>query len=118
LNTPSPLEGEGPGGEGNHANTPPHRTALPRRPSLGAFGHLPPRPHRLRFTDSSFLDHETWVRPAFDTLGDLRGKAALDYGCGHGMAAVVMARAGAAVSAFDLSPGYVTEPRNGLRRTG
>jgi SAM-dependent methyltransferase len=65
----------------------------------------------LAFADAAFLDHETWVRPAFSLLGDLRGKRALDYGCGHGMAAVVMARAGAAVTAFDLSPGYVAEAR-------
>ncbi len=66
-------------------------------------------PARLRFTDGDFLDHETWVRPAFNALGSLQRKAALDYGCGHGMAAVVMARAGATVSAFDLSPKYVAE---------
>jgi SAM-dependent methyltransferase len=66
-------------------------------------------PARLRFADADFLDHETWVRPAFERLGPLAGKHALDYGCGHGMAAVVMARTGAAVSAFDLSPGYVAE---------
>lgn len=66
---------------------------------------------RLRFADSDFLDHESWVRPAFAALGDLRGKRALDYGCGHGMAAVALARAGAAVTAFDLSPGYVAETR-------
>ncbi|HVL12348.1 MAG TPA: class I SAM-dependent methyltransferase [Gemmata sp.] len=74
----------------------------------------------LAFADEAFLDHETWVRPAMAQLGDLRGKAALDYGCGHGMAAVVMARAGAGVTAFDLSPGYVAEARrraaaNGVR---
>lgn len=74
----------------------------------------------LRFDTDAYLDHETWVRPAFAALGDLRGKAALDYGCGHGMAAVAMARAGAAVTAFDLSPGYVAEAReraaaNGVR---
>jgi SAM-dependent methyltransferase len=63
----------------------------------------------LRFDTDAYLDHETWVRPAFAALGDLRGKASLDYGCGHGMAAVVMARAGASVTAFDLSPGYVNE---------
>src|SRR5918997_1575499 len=63
----------------------------------------------LRFADADYLDHETWVRPAFDRLGDLRGKAVLDYGCGHGMAAVVLARRGADVTAFDLSPGYVRE---------
>jgi SAM-dependent methyltransferase len=65
----------------------------------------------LRFDTDAYLDHETWVRPAFAALGELRGRCALDYGCGHGMAAVVMARAGATVTAFDLSPGYVNEAR-------
>jgi SAM-dependent methyltransferase len=74
----------------------------------------------LAFPDVAFLDHETWIRPAFARLGHLGGKRALDYGCGHGMAAVVMARAGAEVCAFDLSPGYVAEASerasvNGLR---
>ncbi len=69
----------------------------------------------LRVDTERYLDHETWVRPAFAALGDLKGKTALDYGCGHGMAAVALARAGAAVTAFDLSPGYVNEAR---RRAG
>jgi len=66
---------------------------------------------RLAFADHDYLDHETWIRPAIAKLGNLRGKRVLDYGCGHGMAAVVMARAGAAVAAFDLSPNYVAEAR-------
>jgi SAM-dependent methyltransferase len=65
----------------------------------------------LRFHDDEYLDHETWVRPAFEMLGDLRGKAVLDYGCGHGMAAVVFARRGARVTGFDISAGYVDEAR-------
>lgn len=69
----------------------------------------------LAFPDETFLDHETWIRPAFAKLGDLRGRRALDYGCGHGMAAIVLARAGAEVSAFDLSPGYVAEVRERAR---
>jgi len=74
----------------------------------------------LRFEDAEYLDHETWVRPAFARLGDLRGRSVLDYGCGHGMAAVVLARAGAKVTACDLSPGYVDEAQaraeaNGVR---
>ena len=74
----------------------------------------------LRFADGDYLDHETWIRPAFAELGPLAGKGVLDYGCGHGMAAVVLARAGAAVTAFDLSPGYVAESQaraaaNGVR---
>jgi len=69
----------------------------------------------LRFDDSAYLGHETWVGPAFAKLGSLDGKRALDYGCGHGMAAVVLARAGAEVTAFDLSPGYVAEAQDRLR---
>ncbi len=69
----------------------------------------------LRFDDADYLDHETWVRPAFERLGSLAGKCVLDYGCGHGMAAVTLARAGANVTAFDLSPGYVAEARERAR---
>lgn len=72
----------------------------------------------LRFDTDAYLDHETWVRPAFAALGDLHGKTALDYGCGHGMAAVAMARAGATVTAFDLSPGYVNEARERAAANG
>ena len=49
----------------------------------------------LRFRDADYLDHETWIRPAFDLLGDVCGRRVLDYGCGHGMAGVVLARRGA-----------------------
>jgi ubiquinone/menaquinone biosynthesis C-methylase UbiE len=37
------------------------------------------------------------------------GKQVLDYGCGHGMASVVLARRGAQVTAFDLSADYLVE---------
>lgn len=63
----------------------------------------------LRFDDDAYLDHETWIRPAMAQLGHVRGLRVLDYGCGHGMAAVVLARAGAIVTGFDLSPGYLQE---------
>jgi len=72
----------------------------------------------LRFADDEFLDHETWIRPAFNRLGALPGRRVLDYGCGHGMAAVVFARHGARVTAFDLSPGYLTEARQRARANG
>src|SRR5580693_7394201 len=65
----------------------------------------------LVFNDNSYLDHETWIRPAFAQLGDVRGKDILDYGCGHGMASVVLARRGATVTGFDLSTGYLAEAR-------
>jgi SAM-dependent methyltransferase len=69
------------------------------------------QPQELCFEDDCYLDHETWIRPAFGQLGALRGLNILDYGCGHGMAAVVLARRGARLTAFDLSPGYLEEAR-------
>lgn len=75
-------------------------------------------PSFLRFSDDAYLDHESWVRPAFARLGDLRGRRVLDWGCGHGMAAVVLARRGAIVSACDLSPGYVAEAQARARANG
>lgn len=68
-------------------------------------------PARFVFADDTYLAHESWIRPAFESLGDIRGRSVLDYGCGHGMAAVVMARRGARVTAFDLSFGYLDEAR-------
>jgi SAM-dependent methyltransferase len=75
-------------------------------------------PGRLRFRDADYLDHETWVRPAFDRLGDVCGRRVLDLGCGHGMAAVVLARRGANVTACDLSAGYVAEALARARANG
>jgi SAM-dependent methyltransferase len=72
----------------------------------------------LHFSDDDYLDHETWIRPAFDRLGPLVGVPVLDFGCGHGMAAVVLARRGARVTAFDLSPGYLTEARRRAAANG
>jgi SAM-dependent methyltransferase len=76
------------------------------------------RPGLLSFADELYLDHETWVRPAFARLGDLRSRHVLDYCCGHGMAAVVLARRGARVKAFDLSQGYLDEARRRARANG
>ncbi len=72
----------------------------------------------LGFADDDWLDHETWIRPAFARLGDLTGETALDFGCGHGMAAVVLARRGARVTALDLSPGYLAEACRRARVNG
>ncbi|HEY7422751.1 MAG TPA: class I SAM-dependent methyltransferase [Gemmataceae bacterium] len=72
----------------------------------------------LRFRDDAYLDHETWIRPALARLGDVSGLPVLDYGCGHGMAAVVLARRGARVTAFDLSSGYLAEARRRAQANG
>jgi SAM-dependent methyltransferase len=40
---------------------------------------------------------------SYHLLGDVRGKTVLDYGCGDGMNALLLARRGARVEAFDLS---------------
>jgi SAM-dependent methyltransferase len=69
------------------------------------------RPDLLEVADEAYLDHETWIRPALARLGPLKDKQVLDFGCGHAMAAVVMARRGARVTAFDLSRGYLAEAR-------
>src|SRR5437868_2179437 len=67
------------------------------------------QPGDLVFADADCLEHADWIRPALDRLGDVRGLRVLDLGCGHGMAAVVLARRGADVTACDLSPGYLRE---------
>lgn len=64
---------------------------------------------QLRFDGESYRQHETWIAPAMGQLGDVRGRRLLDLGCGHGMAAVVLARRGAWVTAGDLSGGYLAE---------
>ncbi len=66
-------------------------------------------PQALQVEDNDYLDHETWIRFAVDQLGDVSGLRVLDYGCGHGMASVLLARRGALVTAFDLSPWYLEE---------
>lgn len=73
----------------------------------------------LRFSDDLYLDHESWIRPAFARFGarfgTLEGRAILDFGCGHGMASVVLARRGAQVTALDLSLGYLQEVQRRAR---
>lgn len=72
----------------------------------------------LVFSDDAYLDHETWIRPALTRLGDVRGRRVLDLGCGHGMAAVVLARRGARVTGLDLSLGYLREAQTRARANG
>jgi SAM-dependent methyltransferase len=75
-------------------------------------------PAALFVNDDAYLDHESWIRPALAQFGDVAGLDVLDYGCGHGMAAVVLARRGARVTAFDLSARYVAEASARARANG
>jgi ubiquinone/menaquinone biosynthesis C-methylase UbiE len=76
------------------------------------------RPEDLRFEDATYLEHESWIEPAMAALGEVAGLRVLDLGCGHGMAAVVLARRGARVTACDLATGYVEEARARARANG
>lgn len=67
------------------------------------------QPSDYRIDADRYLDHESWIRPAFAKLGELAGRRVLDLGCGHGMAAVVLARLGATVTALELSADYLAE---------
>lgn len=88
------------------------------RQALGRVGTFARRPERFCFDDADYLDHETWIRPAFRQLGEVAGMRVLDFGCGHGMASVVLARRGARVTAFDLSHGYLEEAAGRARANG
>jgi SAM-dependent methyltransferase len=88
---------------------------LQARERAAWFAH---RPSELLVDVDAFLDHETWIRPAFSALGILDNARVLDYGCGHGMAGIVLARMGAQVTAFDLSGDYVREARDRARVNG
>jgi 2-polyprenyl-3-methyl-5-hydroxy-6-metoxy-1,4-benzoquinol methylase len=83
--------------------------------------HFHAHPEQLHVHAEQYLNHASWIRPALARLGDLgdvRGKHVLDFGCGHGMASVVLARRGARVTAFDLSGWYVAEARERVRANG
>ncbi len=54
---------------------------------------------------------DTYFPGMADYVGDLRGKSVLELGCGTGETSVALARSGANVSAFDISPGSVEVAR-------
>ncbi len=76
------------------------------------------RPSAWIVDEAAYLDHESWIGPAVQFLGELHGTYLLDYGCGHGMASVVFARRSARVTACDLSIGYCREARERARANG
>ena len=59
----------------------------------------------------SYAQHATTMVGVNDFLGDLRGKQVLEYGCGLGEIATLLAKSGASVTTFDLSPKSVLTSR-------
>jgi SAM-dependent methyltransferase len=53
-----------------------------------------------------------------EVMGDLRGKRVLDYGCGSGGFATLLAKSGAEVTAFDISPTSVEVTRRRAEANG
>jgi SAM-dependent methyltransferase len=68
----------------------------------------------LMLEDPDFETHARRVRTlagVSEFLGDLRGRDVLELGCGLGVLSTLLARSGARVSAFDLSPGSIEVAR-------
>lgn len=61
---------------------------------------------RLLFVDadSALREYPDHYRYAYSILGDLNKKSVLDMGCGSGKSCVILAKKGASVRAFDISP--------------
>lgn len=68
----------------------------------------------LLLEDPDFETHARRVRTlagVSEFLGDLRGRDVLEVGCGLGVLSTLLARSGARVHAFDLSPGSIEVAR-------
>lgn len=75
--------------------------------SAGQPGYLP--------TFAEFVSETPSWAKATEFVGDLRGARVLEYGCGVGYLAAILAREGALVSAFDLSERSVAVTRHRLQ---
>ena len=62
-----------------------------------------------------YASHASTMRGIADFLGDLRGKKVLEIGCGLGQISVLLAKSGARVTAFDISPMSVVVARKRAR---
>jgi ubiquinone/menaquinone biosynthesis C-methylase UbiE len=60
----------------------------------------------------TYAQQASTMAGVIEFLGDLHGKQVLEYGCGLGKTAVLLAKSGAQVTTFDLSPTSVAVTRN------
>lgn len=87
--------------------------------------------NEARFHDHKYATGSTYPRhygigptyPVFERMlamlgADLTGKRVLEYGCGTGWITLELARRGASVSAFDISPEAVAQTRAALEAAG
>jgi 2-polyprenyl-3-methyl-5-hydroxy-6-metoxy-1,4-benzoquinol methylase len=64
-----------------------------------------------RYCNARHYSRSTAKEVLFSMLSSLEGKKVLDYGCGHGENACILAACGARVTAFDLSPVSIAQAR-------
>jgi 2-polyprenyl-3-methyl-5-hydroxy-6-metoxy-1,4-benzoquinol methylase len=77
-----------------------------------------PRDQIERYRDARARASNTPKDALFNFLKPLKGKRVLDYGCGHGENACLLAACGAQVTAFDLSPSSIMKARQRARVHG
>ena len=65
-----------------------------------------------------YASHASTMRGMAEFLGDLRGKKVLEIGCGLGQISVLLAKSGAHVTAFDISPMSVVVARKRAKING
>jgi SAM-dependent methyltransferase len=84
--------------------------------ALPSLADLPPTP--LDATFDAYVRGRLLLDGMAEFLGDLDGREVLEYGCGLGELTIVLARSGARVTTFDLSPASVDFARRRAQREG
>ena len=81
--------------------------------------------HDEKYTTRSSFPKHYQINPTYpvflrmlERCGDLSGKRVVEYGCGDGWTTLELARRGALVSAFDISPEAVHQTTKSLEQEG
>ena len=72
----------------------------------------------LNWLSAGLYDKDILWEPVWRTIGDLRGKRVLDYGCGIGEFSEVLWQRGARVHGIDISEGLVTQAQASFPSAG